>query len=363
MNWFRIGCLGLGLAALPLLACSQVSLQRISATELAAVRGDRITYTVRTARPGRLTLELLTGDGDVVRRLSLPDAAAGDHELVWDGRDERGQAVPDEAYCARATLDADDGKALDDPCARSGGEVLAGLQPSLAANGDIVYTLAQPARVLIRVGVKGGAMLRSLSVWRPRPAGRNLQRWNGFDESGLIDLRSDRLALLVTAFRLPDFTVVTTGQDGLEYRSWRIAQGWAEAPDPPATEGTARPLERKGQRIARQHYMPRYKDREPRITVTLATRDGQPLAAAAPVPDDVRVSVDLHPDDRWLMQEQLYEVAFFVNGDFVSEEENGYVPIGWIWNTSGLQSGRHLLTVNLTGFTGRVGTKTIAVQR
>ena len=63
------------------------------------------------------------------------------------------------------------------------------------------------------------------------------------------------------------------------------------------------------------------------------------------------------------MQEQLYEVAFFVNGDFVSEEENGYVPIGWIWSTAALTPGRHLLTVNLTGFTGRVGTKTTSVQK
>jgi hypothetical protein len=47
----------------------------------------------------------------------------------------------------------------------------------------------------------------------------------------------------------------------------------------------------------------------------------------------VRVSVDLHPDDRWLMQEQLYEVAYFVDGDFVSEEENGYVPIAWQGST------------------------------
>jgi hypothetical protein len=80
------------------------------------------------------------------------------------------------------------------------------------------------------------------------------------------------------------------------------------------------------------------------------------------VPKDVRVSVDLHPDDRWLMQEQLYEVAYFVDGDFVSEEENGYVPIAWQWNTGMLPAGEHLLT-HLTGFTGRVGTRTIKISK
>jgi hypothetical protein len=348
---------------LPLLAWGQVSLQRISATELASAGAATVTYTVRTGLPGRLSLELLTGDGDLVRRLTLADVGPGDHDLVWDGKDERGQAVPDEAYCARALLEAAGARAVDDPCARTGGEVIDGLQPRLSATGDIAYTLARPARVLIRVGVKNGAMLRSLSIWRPRPAGRNLQRWNGFDDSGRVDLRDDRLALLATAFSLPDFTVLTTGQAGLDYRSWRLSQGWAEQPDQPSGNDAARPLERAGQRIARQHYMARYKDREPRITVSLLDRSGKSVGEGAAMPDEVRVAVDLHPEDRWLMQEQLYEVAFFVNGDFVSEEENGYVPIGWIWNTAGLKSGRHWLTVNLTGFTGRVGTQTLAVQK
>jgi hypothetical protein len=361
MKTFRTVC-GV-LLSLPLLAWGQISLQRMSAGELASAGGGQVIYSVRTGQAGSLAVEILTGDGDVVRRLVSPKAVAGDHDLSWDGKDEAGKPVPDEAYCARAVLEAGGSRVVDDPCARTGGEVISGIQPNLAANGDIAYTLERPARVLIRVGVKNGAMLRSLSVWRPRPAGRNLQRWNGFDDSGLVDLRSDRMALLVTAFRLPDFTVITTGQDGLEYRSWRAAKGWPEKPDAPTGETAAQPLERGGQRIARQHYTARYKDREPRITVTLVDKAGKAVADGDTVPAEVRVSVDLHPEDRWLMQEQLYEVAFFVNGDFVSEEENGYVPIGWLWNTSALGPGRHLLTINLTGFTGRVGTKTIAVRK
>jgi FlgD Ig-like domain len=356
-RWFSLAGL-----LLPTLALGQVTLIRMSVPEFASGSG-KVGYTVRAAQAGSLTLEILTGDGDVVRRLAVPDARAGEHELAWDGKDERGRPVPDEAYCARAVLEAAGNRAVDDPCTRTGGEVLTGIQPSLSPNGDIAYTLDRPARVLIRVGVKGGAMMRSLSVWRPRPAGRNLQRWNGFDDSGQIDLRTDRLALLVTAFRLPDFSVITTGNDGLEYRAWRSAQGWTEKPDTPAAGSGGQPLERAGQRIARQHYMARYKDREPRIEVMLVDVNGKPLAAGATVPDNVRISVDLHPEDRWLMQEQLYEVAFFVDGDFVSEEENGYVPIGWLWNTVSLKPGPHLLTVNLTGFTGRVGTKTIAVRK
>lgn len=362
MRRFRVAVAGL-LLATPLWALGQVKLLGVSAPELASSSGANVAYTVRTTYDGVLSLDILTGDGDVVRRLEKPDAKAGEHQFTWDGRDTRGQPVPDEAYCPRVALQTDSGRFEDDPCRRTGGEVISDLTPSHASTGDIAYTLESAARVLIRVGVKNGAMMRSLSVWRPRPAGRNLQRWNGFDESGRLDLRNDRLALLVTAFKLPDFSVITTGQPDLDYRMWRSSQGWPEKPDSPVDGSAATPLERNGVRVARQHYMARYKDREPRITVRLMDKKGKPLTPGRKPPDEVRVLVDLHPEDRWLMQEQLYEVAFFVNGNFVAEEENGYVPIGWLWNTAGLSRGRHLLTVNLTGFTGRVGTQTILVQK
>jgi hypothetical protein len=344
-------------------ARAQVTLLSQSATELSVASAQQVTYTVRTDRPGRLALEVLTGDGDLVRRLLLPDAAAGTHKLGWDGRDDQGRAVPDEAYCVRALLEIAGQTATDDPCQRTGGEVVSGTAAEQSPGGDIVYTLSHPARVLIRVGYKGGAMMRSLSVWRPRPAGRNLQRWNGMDDSGTVAVPAERLALVVSAFRLPEFSVLTTGGSTLDYRAYRLSRGWTERLDVPAADMPVQATERNGLRIARQHHMPRYKDREPRITVTLATKDGQVLPVDAPLPAEVRVSVDLHEDDRWLLQESLYEVAFFVNGDFVSEEENGYVPISWIWNTSRLPRDRNLLTVNLTGFTGRVGTKTLAVRK
>ncbi len=351
------------LLALPAVASAQVSLQSMSGAELSSTAGGQVTYTVRTGQAGEVALEILTGDGDPVRKLTQSAAKAGDIRFTWDGKDDRSQPVPDEAYCARVTLNGGGATFVDNPCTRTGGEVLTELQPTMVNNADIVYTLAHPARVLIRVGVKSGAMFRSLAVWRPRPTGRNVHRWNGMDESGLVNLRNDRAALLVTAFRLPDFTVITTGNDALSYRNWRKTRGWTEAPDSPVGESAAQPLERNGVRIARQHYMSRYKDRDPRIEVRLVDAQGKPLADGAAVPDNVRVLVDLHEEDRWLMQEQLYEVGFFVNGDFVSEEENGYVPIGWLWNTADLKAGQHLLTVNLTGFSGRVGAKTIAVRK
>ncbi len=346
------------LALMPTLAASQVNLQSVSTTALSA--NQRANYKVNTTLPGQLSLEIRSPDGDLVRTLTQPKTAApGTHTFTWNGTDAKGKPVANEAYCARAVLKTKTTQTIDDPCQRTGGEVLEGITASTSAQGDISYTLEKPARVLVRVGMKNGAMMRSLAVWQPRAAGRNLHHWNGFDENHQTDLRTPRLALMVSAFTLPDFSVITSTQNAPDYRTWRRQQGWSEKPDTPIENHQ---LERAGKRIARQHHMPRFKNSEPRINIKLTDTQGQALDTTT-LPDKVRISVDLHPDDRWLMQEQLYEVGFFVNGDFVSEEENGYVPIGWIWNTAELKPGQHLLTVNLTGFTGRVGTKTLVLNK
>lgn len=356
--WLRMWVLAwLAGVCAPVLA--QVKLLPPSATALAHGSGDEIVFTARVARKGQLTLKLLSADRDIVRQWTQPVEGPGEYRFRWDGRDDLGQAVPDEAYTPMAEWAGEGSPEVDDPAAMSGGEVLEDTPRALVGQGDIAYELSAPARVLIRVGVKGGAMMRSLAVWAPRPAGRNLQRWNGFDEDGVVDLRNDRLAILVAAFRLPNFAVITSGNPGASYRDYRRSRQWKELPDSAFREAASKTTERNGMRVARQHFAPRYKDREPRVTVSLADADGKPLSPRDPVATAVRVTVDLFPEDRWLLEETLYEVAFFIDGEFVSEEENGYVPISWLWNTQALPPGPHLLTVNITGFTGRVGTRTL----
>src|SRR5438132_3661435 len=45
--------------------------------------------------------------------------------------------------------------------------------------GEITYTLAEPALVRMRIGRdQGGALLRTLVDWEPRPVGINREMWN-----------------------------------------------------------------------------------------------------------------------------------------------------------------------------------------
>jgi hypothetical protein len=93
-----------------------------------------------------------------------------------------GAMVPNEAYFF--TLEAETAdhsqQAVYDPITFSGGEPFESTQVKLDRKlGRIAYQLSQPSRVLIRIGMSGHALLKTLVDWEPRPAGELTEDWNG----------------------------------------------------------------------------------------------------------------------------------------------------------------------------------------
>ena len=342
-----------------LLPCSTYAAARLgdyATVEFAPTRGQTFAIPVLLEQPAEVEINLYTSDGDLLRTLRSPEPLPpGTHTLVWDGKDAQGIVAPDEAYIPVLKVKPANGEEqIDDPRTTSGGEVLEDLRVEITSTQDIAYTLSAPARVLIRAGIKGGPMLRSLANWQPRGPGRNIQRWDGHDSSGLVDLRGEpNLSILVTAFLLPEHAILTSGNTALDYRSYRTQKGGPErlvTPDQMT-------LSRGATRLSRYYYSPRSQDADPHITVTLSqdlprTADGLPLVKLG---QTLPVIAHIAREDRWLMNESLYEVAFFIDHQFLSEEEQGYVPLTWLWTVNGLAPGRHLLTVNVSGFSGKVG--------
>lgn len=328
--------------------------------EFSPARGESFAIPFELKQPARVEITLTGPDRHPVRTLKSEGVLKpGNHQLEWDGRDEEGGVVPDEAWVPVLTAIGKNGRETIDPWQESGGEVLDGLNPRLSAGGSIAYQLPAPARVLIRAGVEGGAMLATLANWEPRLAGRNAQRWDGFDADRLVDLRREpRLSLLVTAFTLPERAILTIGNDEIGYSEWHAEKGWEPFHLKP---GTA-PLERDGKRISPHHHLSRNLDRDPKVTLAFGgdparTADGVPL-----ITGKTPIKVDVPPEDRWLLDASLYEVAFFIDHQFVSEEEQGYLPLTWLWDPAVLEPGRHLLTVNISGFRGQVGVKSLLFE-
>jgi hypothetical protein len=57
----------------------------------------------------------------------------------------------------------------------------------------------------------------------------------------------------------------------------------------------------------------------------------------------------------------MFEVALYVDLNFFFEEEESTTPLTYLWDTSQLTPGPHLLTVNVFSYDGRIGTLTRSV--
>lgn len=332
-------------------------------SEFSPARGEAFEIPFLLHRAAHVSVDVYTSDGDLVRTLKARSALKpGRHTIAWDGKDRDGTVVPDEAYIPVLHAKLPGGtRVTHDPRRVSGGEVIDDLDVSITPDRNITYRLPAPARVLIRVGVKAGPMLRSLASWEPKSAGRIIQRWDGFDSDKLVDLRaSPKLSVLVTAFKLPQGAVITSGNRETHYVSYRRQKMW----ETPKVDPASFVLERGGKRVSRTYNFPRAMQVDPMVDLAFVAK-GAPSTAPLGTPrvtDRLAVRVDIPKTDRWLVQESLYEVAFYVDNEFVAEEEHGFVPITWEWRPVGLAPGRHILTVNVSGFEGNVGVKSMAFE-
>jgi hypothetical protein len=131
---------------------------------------------------------------------------------------------PDEAYFF--TIEARELKAEEaavwDPVTFSGGEPydLQGGQFDRVA-GSLSYHLPQPPRVLVRLGIPGSVLLKTLVDWEPRVGGTVTEYWNGRDEDNLINLWERNFATLITYYTLPASSVITYGNRDYDYRFYK----------------------------------------------------------------------------------------------------------------------------------------------
>lgn len=344
--------LSLGLVTLPVAALGGIDPLSNQTDSFNPSNDESISIPFSMDGAGSVRVTLYTGDGDAIRTLETEPKASGEYEVVWDGKDASGEIVPNEAYIPVFQCVCGDGLVTVDPRATSGGRPLEVTNVQIDSGGTISYQVPESARVLVRVGIKGGALVRSLANWEPRAAGRHRQNWDGLDSSGQNLLSHPKLALMVRAFALPDFAIQAYGNNQTAYRAYRGQQDWAL---PTADISDVR-LEREGVRIARESELPVSLLRNPETLFKFdseETEDGIPV-----VRGPVTFRVDMAKGDKWVMQQSLYEVAFFLDYQFVSEEETGYTPLSWRW-AGDAEPGLHTMTVNISGLWGQVGVSTV----
>jgi len=306
-----------------------------------------------------VTLSIHGPDGETVRLLiDKKDYKSGNHTVLWDGKDDDGLVVPDEVWVpVLSVVEAEGQTIVDDARRYSGGEIIPDIRWTSRADTELSFDVPFPARVLIRTGIDEGPMMRVLKRWEPVAAGKVVVRWDGFDANGVDEfaVRDDKW-FVVMAYQLPEFALISTGNRAMSYRDYREEKGWQE----PEVDLSQIKLQRDGIRLSRDYSLPR--TFHPGVTIALAdelevSRTGLPV-----VKDSVRFKIDVPPEDRWVLDSSFYETGFYINYQFQSEEEQGFVPMIWDLDASSLAPGRHVATVQLFGFGGFITSATMAFE-
>ncbi len=323
--------------------------------EFSPILKEKITIAFSLSVKSIVNAEIYTPDGMLIRTLATGTVMKkGNHTLEWDGKDKEGTVVPDEAYNVVLKAITNGKVETIDPRKTSGGMVQKNLHPKISLNGKITYTLPVPSRVLIRLGIGSGAMLRSVMTWKPKNTGKNLQFWDGYDQDHLVKIQKHKdFKIIFSAFSLADHTIITTGNK-VSYFDYVDKHAYK-----PSLSAKKYRLVHAKSKLMSPYYVRALTDmREPSISFVFPDnikrdKEGVPIVKNG---EKIRVKVIMDEKDAQRMAQVKYEITFFDDLDFISEEEMGYVPICWLWSPQ-KEKGKHILTVNISSFKGHIGLK------
>ncbi|MCG8590727.1 MAG: hypothetical protein MJE66_15660 [Proteobacteria bacterium] len=350
-----VACVALGFAAV---AAADLRIERVRHSRGAfdPAAGETVDVDFRLTRSASASLEIYDGRGLRIRQVQSPgELPRGEHRLSWDGRDALGRPVPPEAYQYTVTAKPPGGPSVvHDLTDLTGTEALPLAPPDWDVDAKTIrFRLSKPARVQIRLGLTGdGPLLRTLVDWVPRPAGAQAEPWDGFDNSGLLDLsRHPKLGVTVRAISLPDNTILVLP------RSQEIQLIDVSGFDAPVRPET--PQSRRSQRLRRVQAV----DAERDIGLSLElpaglrrTTDGVPV-----ITEPVAVRLRADREDLPRILSERFETVFYVDGFFRFENSVGFLPTTWRWDPKDLGPGLHYITANVLGYQGHFGITTSQV--
>jgi hypothetical protein len=320
------------------------------------LKGERAVIRFQLDGPAMVEARVFDGRDLLMRTIEQSSSSPGDQSLEWDGKDEAGRPLPPEAYHFTLHAAAEGAEAAFDVTDATGGEEIQAQNVTWdAATHRVSYRLAQTARVNIRIGLQdNGPLLRTLVDWVARPAGDNEESWDGWDSSHVLDLsHHPKLSVFVDAFALSANTIIIgPPRDAValvESMTWgRHSREKSNEPQKKRMHyHSQQPIEERGD-VAVNLVLPPGLPKD---------KDGLPEATGR-----VTLRLDVDDRDRDRVIQQRFEPVFFVDGTFAFENEVGYLPFSWIWDTATVNEGVHYVTVNVRGYEGNFGMQTLKVR-
>jgi hypothetical protein len=182
---------------------------------------ERTTVTIDFSQTGRASVVVVDRDGYPVRALLNAQPASGSVTLHWDGRDDSGRMVADEAYSLKVDWRGPEGTETYFPANAPATMSAIEARSYDRRMATLVYSLPRASRVHIQAGTAAidpktkklvGPVMKTLVNREPRVSGTIAEHWNGYDESGSIfvpDLKDFVVAIAVTP--LPENSIITFG--------------------------------------------------------------------------------------------------------------------------------------------------------
>jgi hypothetical protein len=183
--------------------------------------GETVDLAVTFRKPGRASVSVVDRDGFVVRTIAVARPVQGSCSFAWDGRDDAGRIVSDEAYSFR--IEWLDGKSRElwFPADRPSTPVSIPPRYFDRRSGTVAYTLPRASRVHIQAGTAvfdaqgkaiDGPVMKTIVNREPRSGGMIAEHWNGFDDRGGVFVADlEGFAIAIAAAPLADGTVIAFG--------------------------------------------------------------------------------------------------------------------------------------------------------
>lgn len=332
-------------------ASSLVELGRYEKHEFSPILGEYFNIPIKINKKCDIKISIYTPDNNLIRVLQKKMDKKGNYNIKWDGKDTKGVVVPNEAYSIKVdAFNKEKNQTLD--FRATGGEIIKNLNTAIDEQGNINYILDKPSRVLIRAGIKSGPMLRTINNWIPKNSGKIRQKWNMKDDDDIIDMRNLDFGISVSAFALPKKSIITQNNKKLEYFDYIKNNNFT---------CKIKNLKIENEATISQHAKKcRIEEKNPKLKIQINTKIK--YKTKKPVLKNsiaVPIRVDMNKEDEMYFSKNKYEVTFFIDYDFSSEEELGYMPTTWLYTPNSLTKGEHTLTVNVSGFSGQIGSKSV----
>ncbi len=295
-------------------------------------------------KSAHIKLTILDWDNESVA-VREQDLEAGDRKFEWDLKFS-GREAFDGPYMYR--LEATDevqARSVYDPGFSDGMTLID--RPLITMDsktGEVKYNLPRMGMARLRIMRRPALLVRTLQDWTPHLAGDHSVTWDGKDQSGHeIAMNDPQLFATVLAYSLPENAFLITGTGRTKPpRGVKAQQAWRSNPV-----------------LLRKYFLagiPREQNRDPILKLTCLSGDGsKELSEPLEVSSAVKIRMLVNPNEVKYLEDERFEICHFIDGVFVSEDEDGTAPYTFGLRTDGLNTGPHLLSVMLMTTADHVG--------